>query len=121
MSRNSEKIRVHKPFPGAVTLNNASVTSPAIPVGENMSIGSLNVQASGLSGSGTIKIEVLIAAEETDTFHTPTGVSDVVTAMTSSKADDSFAISLPVTGFIKIKVTETASSETSVTIKVVVQ
>lgn len=86
----------------------ASATSGAVDLREIAQEGRFSIYAT-VTGSGTLKLEYLVAPEKDGTFIEPAGASDVATGLTAGNAAASFS---PVLApFLKIKATETGGAQ----------
>ena len=90
-------------------------TSSAVDLNNNYGvIGSMSLQLI-LTGDGTAKVEYLISADGIN-YITPSSASDIVTAFTktsgsNSDGKDIFTLTIPVAKYIKIKFTETSTTD----------
>lgn len=84
-----------------------SATSVAVDLREIAQEGRFSVY-SAITGSGTVKIEYLVAPEEDGTYIEPAGASDVATGLAAGSAAASF--SPVVAPFLRIKATETGGA-----------
>lgn len=124
MADGVKNIRVVPVFNSETIAASGTATSPVIDLDSLRSEGNFSVKLT-LTGSGTCKLEYLLAETDTATFLLPASAVDIISSFTSSSGTsgvDIIPFSLELAPKMKIKATETGGANSiTISVKLIVQ